>query len=177
MTETELAKAVAEFDAVLAIAKEPAAIWTALQALAQEAVGAKLFTVMQVDFEKDVAGRVHTSDPVSYAVSGTKPINRTRWFDIVHVERRPFVANTIKEIAAVFPDHETIWSLGCGSVINLPVIIADELAGTLNLLHEEHYYTPGRVAAATRLSLPAKAAFLAAENTIRAFAKARETSR
>lgn len=164
MTDDKTAMAMASFDATLATSKDPAAIWSALQALAEAVVGAKLFTVMAVDFDKDVAGRVHTSDPDNYAVSGTKPINRTRWFDIVHVERRPFVANTIKEIAEVFPDHETIWSLGCGSVVNLPVVIADELAGTVNLLDVEHYYTPERVkAAAEQLSLPAKAAFLAAE--------------
>lgn len=164
MTDENTAKAMASFDAAIATSREPAAIWSALQALAEAVVGARLFTVMAVDFEKDVAGRVHTSDPVNYAVSGTKPINRTRWFDIVHVERRPFVANTIEEIAEVFPDHETIRSLGCGSVVNLPVVIADELAGTVNLLDVEHYYTPERVkAAAERLSLPAKAAFLAAE--------------
>jgi hypothetical protein len=163
MSDIEVAKALAGLDAAIAMAKTPGPIWSALQALAQAAVGAKLFTVMRVDFEKDVAGRVHTSDPVSYAVSGTKPMNRTRWFDIVHVERRPFVANTIAEISEVFPDHETIRSLGCGSVINLPVIIADELAGTLNLLHEEHFYTAARIEAAKAMSLPAKAAFLATQ--------------
>jgi hypothetical protein len=152
----------AKLDQAIATETTPAPIWAALQELAQTVVGAKLFTVMQVDFDKGVAGRVHTSDPVSYAVSGTKPINRTHWFDIVHVERRPFVANTIEEISEVFPDHETIRSLGCGSVVNLPVVIADALAGTVNLLHEERYYTPERVAAAEMLSLPAKAAFLAA---------------
>ena len=37
------------------------------------------------------------------------------------------------------------------------------LTGTVNLLDVEHYYTPERVrAAAGQLSLPAKAAFLAA---------------
>jgi GAF domain-containing protein len=162
MTDIEVAKALAGLDAAIATSRTPEPIWSALQALAQAAVGAKLFTIMRVDFEKDVAARVHTSDPVSYAVSGTKPINRTRWFDIVHVERRPFVANTIAEIAEVFPDHETIRSLGCGSVINLPVVIGGELAGTLNLLHEERFYTAERIEAAKALSLPAKAAFLAA---------------
>jgi hypothetical protein len=161
-TDTLVAQAMAELDRAIAEAKTPEPIWTALQSLAQAAVGAKLFTVMQIDWARDVAARVHTSDPVSYAVSGTKPINRTHWFEIVHVERRAFVANTIEEIAKVFPDHETIASLGCGSVVNLPVVIADELAGTVNLLHEEHFYTPQRVEAATALSLPAKAAFLAA---------------
>jgi hypothetical protein len=163
MSDIEVAKALAGLDQAIAVAKTPEPIWSALQALAQAAVGAKLFTVMRVDFEKDVASRVHTSDPVSYAVSGTKPINRTRWFEIVHVERRPFVANTIAEIAEVFPDHETIRSLGCGSVINLPVVISDELAGTLNLLHEEHFYTPARIESAKALSLPAKAAFLSTQ--------------
>jgi GAF domain-containing protein len=162
MPGTEVAKAMAELDRAIANVKTAQPIWAALQELAQSVVGARLFTVMHVDFEKGVAGRVHTSDPVSYAVSGTKPINRTYWFDVVHVERRPFVANTIEEIAKVFPDHETIRSLGCGSVVNLPVVIADELVGTVNLLHEEQYYTPERVAAARTLSLPAKAAFLAA---------------
>jgi GAF domain-containing protein len=162
MTDTLVARAVAKLDEAISEAKAPEPIWTALQELAQAAVGARLFTVMQVDWEKEVAARVHTSDPVSYAVSGTKPINRTHWFDVVHIERRPFVANTIEEIAKVFPDHETIRSLGCGSVINLPVVIADELAGTVNLLHEEHFYTQARVEAAKSLSLPAKAAFLSA---------------
>jgi hypothetical protein len=162
MTDTLVARAMAELDRAIAEAKTSEQIWAALQVLAQAAVGAKLFTVMQIDFGKGVAARVHTSDPASYAVSGTKPINRTHWFDIVHIERRPFVANTIEEIADVFADHETIRSLGCGSVVNLPVVIADELAGTVNLLHEEHFYTAGRVAAAKALSLPSKAAFLAA---------------
>src|SRR5262249_48153504 len=107
MTDIQVAKALAGLDAAIAAATTPEPIGSARQPLAKAAVGAKLFTVMRVDFEKDVAARVHTSDPVSYAVSGTKPINRTHWFDIVHVERRPFVANTIAEIAEVFPDHET----------------------------------------------------------------------
>jgi GAF domain-containing protein len=163
MSDIEVTKALAGLDAAIAASRTPEPIWAALQALARAAVGAKLFTVMRVDFDKDVAARVHTSDPESYAVSGTKPINRTRWFDIIHVERRPFVANTIEEIAEVFPDHETIRSLGCGSVVNLPVVIADELAGTVNLLHQDHFYTPERIEAAKSLSLPAKAAFLATQ--------------
>src|SRR3954465_6804045 len=139
MTDTQLAKAMAELDKTIAISKTAEPIWAALQALSQAAVGARLFTVMQVDFDRGVAARVHTSDPLSYAVSGTKPINRTHWFDIVHIERRPFVANTIEGTAKGFPGPEAIRSLGCGSVVNLPVVIADELAGTVNLLHEEHF--------------------------------------
>jgi len=164
MTETKLAEALAGFDAAIATTTEVEGVWKALQALADVVVGAKLFTVMKLDWASELSSRTYTSHPDTYPVSGTKPMNRTHWFDTIHVQRKPFVANTIKDIADVFPDHETIWSLGCGSVLNWPVFVGDTMLGTVNMLHEEHYYTPQRVEAANRLSLAAKAAFLAVEH-------------
>ena len=162
MTDTDILKALAEFDRAIATTKGAEAAWQALRTAADALVGAKLFTVMAVDMVNEVAGRVFTSDPKSYPVSGTKPIRYDSWFDIVHKQRQPFVANTIADIAKVFPDHETIWSLGCGSVVNLPVEIGGQMVGTVNLLDVEHYYTPERVALCASLALPAKTAFLAA---------------
>lgn len=160
MTDQTIAGALAAFDH--AIGKTAIEPYKALQALTDATVGARLFTIMTVDMQKQLAGRVYTSHPVDYPVSGTKPIHYDDWFEIVHKQRRPFVANTIEDIAKVFADHETIWSLGCGSVINLPVEIGGELVGTINLLDEEHYYTDERVARAVSvLSLPGKAAYLA----------------
>ncbi len=96
--------------------------------------------------------------------SGTKPTHRNEWFDIVHGERRAFVANTIEDIAKVFPDHELIKSLGCESVINLPVYIGGEMLGTVNCLDVAHHYTPERVERALALlNIPSKLAFLAAK--------------
>ncbi len=164
MTQDSFIAALAELDAVIAKATEADPIWRALHILADSLVGAKLFTVMRIDWANDVSGRAYTSDPENYPASGTKKINRTHWFEAIHKQRKPFVANTIADIAEVFPDHEKIWSLGCGSVINYPVIIADQMHGTVNLLHEEHYYMPERVSAAGLLALPAKAAFLAVRN-------------
>ncbi|AWC24423.1 hypothetical protein CO731_03910 [Aminobacter sp. MSH1] len=164
MTETKLAEALVAFDAAIATTTEVEGVWKALQALADVVVGAKLFTVMKLDWASELSSRTYTSHPDTYPVSGTKPMNRTHWFDTIHVQRKPFVANTIKDIADVFPDHETIWSLGCGSVLNWPVFVGDTMLGTVNMLHEEHYYTPQRVEAANRLSLAAKGAFLAVEH-------------
>ncbi len=93
-------------------------------ALVREVIGARLFTVMLSDMKAGLARRAYTSDPENYPASGTKPTHRNEWFDIVHGERRAFVANTIDDIAKVFPDHELIKSLGCESVINLPVYTA-----------------------------------------------------
>ncbi len=103
-----------------------------------------------------LARRAYSSEPSEYPVSGTKPIYRNRWFDIVHRERRTFVANTIEEIAEVFPDHALIASLGCGSVINLPIVLEGELVATINLLDVAEHYTPERVGLAEdRLAIPA----------------------
>ena len=154
--------ALAAFDRAIATQKGPAAAYAALEKLTQAVVGAKLFTVMEANMAAGISSRSYSSDPESYPVSGSKPIHRNRWFDIVHIERQAFVANTIADIATVFPDHEQIWSLGCGSVVNLPIFIADEFMGSMNILHEEHYYTPERVKLVTDvLSIPAKLAFLA----------------
>ena len=41
---------------------------------------------------------------------------------------------------SVFADHELILSLGCGSVLNLPVTENNQTLGTINLLHEAGWY-------------------------------------
>lgn len=146
-----------DFDAAIASARDEQAIFAALHELSDSLVGAKLFTVMTVDMEAGLARRAYTSDKISYPGAGTKPISHNSWFDIVHLERRTFVANTIEDIANVFPDHELIDSLGCQSVVNLPVVIGGELIATINLLDVAGHFTPERVdAIETYLSAPAK---------------------
>jgi hypothetical protein len=161
MTQDEIPAAIATFDAAIATMKHGDDAWQALRVLTDALVGAKLFTVMTVDWENERAGRIFTSHPQEYPVSGTKPIHYDSWFDVVHKERKPFVANTITDIAKVFGDHELIWSLGCGSVVNLPIEIAGAMVGTVNLLDAEQFYTPERVKMTDALKLPAKTAYLA----------------
>ena len=158
-----LSQNLASFDRAIAEARTPAACWQALERLSAEVAGHKLFTVMTVDLTADLARRDYTNDAAAYPVSGTKPIIHDRWFEIVHEQKRTFVANTLAEIAVVFPDHEKIGALGCGSVVNLPVVLGGELAATINVLHEQHFYTPVRVAVIeSSLAIPAKLALLAA---------------
>ena len=151
------------FDHAISTARDSNAVWKALKELSGAVVGHKLFTIMTVDNAAGLARRAYTSHPRDYPVSGTKPIHRDQWFDIVHGERRSFIANTIADIAKVFPDFELIASLGCGSVMNLPVVLQGELMATVNMLDEEHHYTPERVAAAeTSLAIPAKLCYVLA---------------
>jgi GAF domain-containing protein len=152
------ARQVEAFQAALARAETPEAAYAALEQLARDTVGVRLFTVMTLDMEAMLARRAYTSHPAEYPTSGTKPIERNPWFAQVADRREPFVANRLADIAQVFPDHALIGSLGCGAVINLPVVEQGRVTGTINLLDAEGHYTPEVAArAAALMSGPAAA--------------------
>lgn len=156
---TQTAQALREFEQALAQATTETEAYDALCTLTKASVGAKLFTVMTTDMQAMLARRAYTDDAAHYPTSGTKPIVMNRWFEQVHVARQTFVSNTLADIDTVFPDAELIGQLGCGSVVNLPIILGGQLIATMNILHEEGYYTPERVAQVHEiLLLPAMAA-------------------
>ncbi len=145
----------------LAVAdNQPEAAFDALCMLTSDLVGHKLFTLMTFDQQNGEARRIYSNMPDAYPVSGKKPAREDDWSRHVIDARQTFVANTIDDIANVFPDFELIRSLGCESVINVPVFAAGKFLGTINCLHEAGYYTPDRVTASEALKLPGAACFL-----------------
>lgn len=111
---------------------------------------------------QDVARRAYSSHPVEYPVSGTKPLTRDGWYDHCITGQQTFVANTTPEFARYFFDHALITSLGLGSCINIPVVQEGAVLGTVNLLAEEHHFTPDRLAAYHALTQSHHAALVAA---------------
>ncbi|MDB5665660.1 GAF domain-containing protein [Cypionkella sp.] len=111
------------------------------------ALGTLLFTVTVQDIKHDVARRAYTSHPLEYPVSGTKPLTRDGWYDYCITGQQTFVANTTPEFAKYFFDHALITSLGLGSCVNIPLVEDGEVLGTVNLLAEEHHFTPEKLAA------------------------------
>ncbi len=140
--------------ALAAAEAQPAAAFSALCALAQSLVGARLFTVTMLDRKARVARRLFSNLPEAYAVSGAKPLIEDDWTRHVIDAGKIFVGNDLAALARVFSDHELIASLGCQSAINVPVIVAGEVLGTINCLDVEGHYTPARIAAAEALKLP-----------------------
>ena len=156
---TDTTRALDAFTAELTGAAAEEAAFDALCRLTKATVGAKLFTVMTSDTEAMVARRAYTDDAENYPISGEKPIEMNRWFDQVLTRQEAFVSNTLADIDTVFPDAELIGKLGCGSVVNLPIIMGGKVIATMNILHEEGYYTAERVAQIhDTLRLPALAA-------------------
>lgn len=162
MTTDSIAAALAAFRHAIAEETRSDAPWTALDALAQAIVGAKLFTVTMVDTDAEVARRLYTNMPDSYPVSGTKPMNPDVWHQQVIVGKQMFVMNTLEAIAGHFADWELIGSLGCRSCVNMPVVVGGKVLGTVNMLDVENHFSPERLALIEHLQIPAIAAFLTA---------------
>ncbi len=120
---------------------QPQPLLAAVHDALDELVGAKLFTVLKT-LPDGSTERIYTNDPVVYPLSGRKPRNVTSWYETVILARRHYLGPTKDHIRTVFFDHETIFGLGCGSVINVLVIHDDRVLGAINMLHQEHWYRP-----------------------------------
>jgi hypothetical protein len=119
---------------------QPEPLFRALDAALAAVLGHRLFTVLLHHAGTAESERRYTSQPAAYPVGGRKPLNPTPWAQQVIHERRPYLGRTAADIRDVFFDHELIASLGCASVLNLPVVWDGRLLGTVNLLHAEHWY-------------------------------------
>ena len=93
-------------------ARESSSSWKALEDLTKSEVGHRLFTVTLVDMAAGLARRAYSNHPAEYP--GTKPIHRDARSEIVHSEKRNFVANSIEDIAEVFPTTPSshLWGAG-----------------------------------------------------------------
>lgn len=131
--------------AALARPGQPGATFAALDAALGAVLGHKLFTVLKLHADRRESERLYTNQPVAYPVGGRKPLNATAWSRQLLEERRPYIGRTAEDIRAHFFDHELIASLGCASILNLPVVWDGRVLGTLNLLHEAQWYTEADV--------------------------------
>jgi GAF domain-containing protein len=130
-----------ELTQALREAERPPRVFRAVEALTGAAIGHRLFTIMRYDAGRNEVERVHTSLPAAYPVGGRKMKKDTAWSDHVLREMQVFRANDAEGIRVAFDDHATIASLGLGSVLNIPLVLAGRCLGTMNLLNEPGWYT------------------------------------
>ena len=100
---------------------------------------------MVIDKSRKYVERVYSSNKKIYPLLGTKPIPKNAWTKRVLIEKKEFLGTNFTQIKKLFFDYETIKSIGCGSIINLPVINNNKVLGTLNILHKESYYNKKRL--------------------------------
>lgn len=109
----------------------------------QGGVGASLFTVSVLADKGTSMARVFTTHPEVYPVGGKKTFARDTssiWLKHVIEGRQPFLGKDKEAVRAFLFDHATIEALGCGAIINVPVIQDGIVIGSINLLDAEGSY-------------------------------------
>lgn len=140
---------------------QPETAFKALCKLCDEALGARLFTITDHDPDHDQVRRLYSNMPDAYPVSGTKPANKgSRWYTHCIARQQIFVVNSYAAMLDDFPDHQLIRSLGCEAVMNIPIVVAGRVLGTLNCLDAAGTYSAAKVDAAEGLRLPGAACLL-----------------
>lgn len=127
---------------------QPGALFAALDAAMGQAIGHKLFTILVIHPGAQESQRYYSNMPQEYPVGGRKPITTTPWFQKVLGEGVPYVGYTYADITDVFYDHALIRSLGCESVLNVPVRWNGASIATINLLHAAGWYSEADIATA-----------------------------
>lgn len=138
----------------------PEATLTALDAAMGATIGHKLFTCLLHHPAARESERRYTNQPAAYPVGGRKPVPDSAWARRLFVEREPFIGYTADDIREVFFDHALIASLGCASVLNVPVVHDGRTLGVLNLLHEARWYDEADAPLAQVFAALAAPAFL-----------------
>jgi len=107
--------------------------------------GYRLYTVTRVLPGGREVERIYSTDTKAYPVGGRKPVLPNAYSQRVRREKKPFLARTPDGFSPFFSDHQTITSLGLGCVMNLPIVFADAVLGTVNLLDAEGVYDESHV--------------------------------
>jgi hypothetical protein len=132
---------------------DPVALCAAVDAFAQPVLRQSLCTVNRLDPQLLRLTRVYSSNPVAYPPGGSKDKRGTAWGQQVLVERRVFVGEGAEAFRGAFDDHEAIARLQLRSIVNVPVVLAGECRGTLNLLMKADSVDASQVGFARLLGL------------------------
>jgi hypothetical protein len=74
-------------------------------------------------------------------VGGRKTASVAPLMKTILGEGKPYIGRTRADIIAGFADHELILSLGCESVLNMPLMWKGQALGSMNLLHQAGWYS------------------------------------
>jgi len=140
---------------------------TGLETLAERAVrdlGALLVTTTVIVPSGDEVARVQSTHPQVYPVGGRKRLDPSQtspvWLESVVDGQQPFLGVDRAAVREFFADWATIEQLGCGAIINTPVVEDGVTIGSVNFLAPEGTFDQRSVKRAvelTALAVPAVA--------------------
>jgi hypothetical protein len=146
--------------AAFALPDQPRQGFEALHKAAETLLGVRMFTALAFDFTRQVTPRLYSSHEAIYPANAEDPLGDTIWEHTLTVLKQPLVLNDPTAMATLLPNVPQLVAIGCEAMINLPIIVAGEPLGTLNMLAESGKFTPEVVARAAALSPAAATLFL-----------------
>ena len=93
-----------------AVEPQPALLYAAIDALVQEVIGHRLFTLMRVHEATDEVERIYSSNPAAYPVGGRKVKRGTPWSRAVLDRGEVFVARNAAGLQPFSPPHACLRS-------------------------------------------------------------------
>lgn len=124
-------------------------------ASARDTVGVRLFTASVIADAGTSMARIYTTHPEVYPVGGKKTLagdTNPVWLEQVLKGQQAFLGADTDAVRAFFFDSATIESLGCGAIVNVPVVSHGETIGSMNFLAPEGSYDQHSVDAATKIA-------------------------
>nr|KAK5444627.1 hypothetical protein LTR18_004331 [Exophiala xenobiotica] len=126
-------------------------IWSELGRVLAQQFGYSLFTILTYSPNLDKVVRIHSTrhdlHPLGQRSSqgnsprlSAVPPQRKAWVRRLFEDGRIWRGSTKEDLKAVFEDWELLWSVGLGSVLNIPVRLGGKTIGSLNILDNERAY-------------------------------------
>jgi hypothetical protein len=143
---------IASVIALTQTATDPQQVYKQVENIAAETCGWILLTTLKYVESENSVERLHSSDPVSHAIGGRKPLDKLGESHGNNSSDGLFHAATKADVRRAFYDHELILSLGIGSILNAPITHVGNRLGTLNFCGTENMYGPAEIQAARILA-------------------------
>jgi hypothetical protein len=113
----------------------------------REVPGHKLFTILQIDWDRNENQRIYSSAADSYPCGQAKPLTpASEFYQEVILGGRARLCADREACRRAFADHALIEALGCESAVNVPIRQKGVTVGSLNLLHRRGWYRPEMLA-------------------------------
>jgi hypothetical protein len=129
-----------------ALAAGPQTLIAALSALYTALPGIHAVTFLATAPDRSVVHRVGTSDPANLPIGGFDRFEDNAWFRRIFDERLPIVGDTPDAMRPFIPETDDLVAMGYGSTLCLPIVIAGDVRGTVNLLGDAGALTAATLA-------------------------------
>jgi len=117
-----------------ALATGPEALMAELSAFCTALPGITAATYLAVAPDNSVLHRIGTSDPENLPVGGFDPVDDGAWCRRILGEKRAIIGDTPDAMRPFIPETDDLVAMGYGATMCVPLVIAGEVKGTINLL-------------------------------------------